>query len=81
MVIFLVISSTLLTIVNCQPASKRRAIRSIREYDKTTPKPKIITVDCLLCYDFKAADGSTKNLCIILLKSEANCAKAGGIVN
>ena len=80
MVIFLMISSTLLTIVNCQPASKRRAIRSfLSEYDKT--KPKIITIDCLLCYDFKAADGSTKNLCTILRKSKANCAKAGGIVN
>lgn len=80
-IIFLMISSTLLTIANCQPASKRRAIRSIREYDKTTPKPKVVIVDCLLCWNFKAVDGSTKKLCTVVLKSKANCAKAGGIVN
>ena len=80
MIVFLMISSTLLTIVNCQPASKRQAKRSLilSEYNKTTTKPKI---DCLLCYDFKAADGSTKNLCSLILKTEASCAKAGGTVN
>ena len=78
-VIFLMISSALLTIANCQPASKRRAIRSIREYDKTTPKP-IVFVDCLLCWDFKAADGSIKNLCSVVSKTQSGCDRAGGIV-